>query len=205
MRHLLFFLIIVVAVSRAQVPKPPWASGGTSPAKPASTNNSKNNDSPDSASPAQSSETTLKVDVKLVNVFVTVTDEHGAPVAGLKKENFTLLEDGKPQTISVFDKESAMPLSIVLDIDTSLSTRKDLPLELSSARRFAHAILRPVDAISLYGFSEIVSEVVPFTSDLKTIDHGIDRIRMGSATALYDALYLGAQALERAKEERFWL
>ena len=199
MRHLLFFLIIVVAVSHAQVPKPPWASGGTSAAKPASSNSSKNNDGPDSTSPAQSSETTLKVDVKLVNVFVTVTDEHGAPVAGLKKEDFTLLEDGKPQTISVFDKESALPLSIVLDIDTSLSTRKDLPLELSSARRFAHAILRPVDAISLYGFSEIVSEVVPFTSDLKTIDHGIDRIRMGSATALYDALYLGAQALDTRK------
>ena len=88
---------------------------------------------------------------------------------------------------------------LCLDIDTSLSTRKDLPLELSSARRFAHAILRPVDAISLYGFSEIVSEVVPFTSDLKTIDRGIDRIRMGSATALYDALYLGAQALDTRK------
>jgi len=198
MRRLLFFLIIVIAVSHAQVPKPPWASGGTSPAKPASSS-SKNNDAPDSTSPAQSSETTLKVDVKLVNVFVTVTDEHGAPVGGLKKEDFTLLEDGKAQTISVFDKESALPLSIVLDIDTSLSTRKDLPLELSSARRFAHAILRPVDAISLYGFSEIVSEVVPFTNDLKTIDHGIDRIRMGSATALYDALYLGAQALDTRK------
>jgi Ca-activated chloride channel family protein len=199
MRRLLFFLTIVVAVSHGQVPKPPWVSGGTSPAKPASSNSSKNNDGAGSASPAQGSETTLKVDVKLVNVFVTVTDEHGAPVAGLKKESFTLLEDGKPQTISVFDKESALPLSIVLDIDTSLSTRKDLPLELSSARRFAHAILRPVDAISLYGFSEIVSEVVPFTSDLKTIDHGIDRIRTGSATALYDALYLGAQALDTRK------
>ena len=89
-----------------------------------------------------------------------------------------------------------MPLSIVLAIDTSLSTRKDLPLELASARRFAHAILRPVDALSLYQFSETVSEVTSFTSDLKVIDRGIDRIRMGSATALYDALFLGSQALE---------
>jgi len=191
-----FFLIIAVAVSYAQVPKPPWASGGSGPSKPASSDGSKTSDGPDSASAGQNSGTTLKVDVKLVNVFVTVTDEHGAPVAGLKKENFTLLEDSKPQTISVFDKESALPLSIVLDIDTSLSTRKDLPLELSSARRFAHAILRPVDALALYGFSEIVSEVVPFTSDLKAIDRGVDRVRMGSATALYDALYLGAQALD---------
>ncbi len=194
MRRLLFFLTIAVAVARAQVPKPPWATD--TPTKPGSSAPSKNNDSP---SGVQNPETTLKVDVKLVNVFVTVTDEHGAPVAGLKKENFTLLEDGKPQTISLFDKESALPLSIVLDIDTSLSTRKDLPLELSAARRFAHDILRPIDALSLYGFSEVVSEVVPFTSDLKTIDRGVDRVRLGSATALYDALYLGAEALQSRK------
>jgi Ca-activated chloride channel homolog len=148
------------------------------------------------ASLAQGPDTTFKVDVKLVNVFVTVTDEHGAPVASLKKDNFALREDGKEQKIAVFDKESALPLSIVLALDTSLSTRKDLPLELVSARRFAHAILRPIDALSLYQFSEIVNEVVPFTPDLKRIDHGIDRIRLGSATALYDALYLGSQALE---------
>jgi len=129
-------------------------------------------------------------------VFVTVTDEHGAPVASLKKEDFDLFEDGKPQTIAVFDKESALPLSIVMDIDTSLSTRKDITLELNSARHFAHTILRPVDALSLYEFSEVVSEVVPFTSDLKMIDRGIDHPRLGAATALYDALYLGSQALE---------
>ncbi len=128
---------------------------------------------------AQEPDTTFKVNVKLVNVFVTVTDEHGAPIASLKKDNFELQEDGKDQKISVFD-----------------STRKDLPLELASARRFAHAILRPIDALSLYQFSEIVNEVVPFTSDLGRIDHGVDRIRMGAATAMYDALYLGAQALE---------
>src|SRR5262249_7177051 len=89
------------------------------------------------------------------------------------------------------------PLSIVLDVDTSLSTRKDLPLELLSARRFMHAILRPVDALSLFGFSETVSEVVPFTSDFRLLDRGIDRLRLGSATALYDAMYLSSQALER--------
>src|SRR5208282_1043243 len=59
-------------------------------------------------------ETTLRVDVNLVNVFVTVTDAHGAPVGGLTKENFVLLENDQPQKISVFDKESALPLSIGL-------------------------------------------------------------------------------------------
>jgi Ca-activated chloride channel family protein len=145
---------------------------------------------------AQDSDNTFKVDVKLVNVFVTVTDEHGSPMAGLKKDNFELQEDGREQKIAVFEKESALPLSIVLAIDTSLSTRKDLPLELASARRFAHTIVRPIDGLSLYEFSEIVSELTQFTSDLRVVDRAIDRIRSGSATALYDALFLGAQALE---------
>jgi Ca-activated chloride channel homolog len=145
---------------------------------------------------AQESDNTFKVEVKLVNVFVTVTDEHGGPIAGLKKDNFEVREDGKEQKIAVFDKQSALPLSIVLAIDTSLSTRKDLPLELASARRFSHTILRPIDGLSLYQFSEIVSELTQFTSDLRQVDRAIDRIRSGSATALYDALFLGAQALE---------
>jgi Ca-activated chloride channel homolog len=143
--------------------------------------------------------TTLKVDVRLVNVFVTVTDAHGAPISHLTKDNFRLSEDGIDQKISVFDKESALPLSIILAVDTSLSTKKDLPLELASARRFAHSILRPVDGLSVFQFSEIVDEIVPFTPDLRTIDRGIDRIHVGSATALYDALYLGSRALEKRK------
>ncbi len=115
------------------------------------------------------------------------------PISG--KENFLLKEDGKEQKIAVFTKESALPLSIVLAVDTSLSTRKDLPLEQVSARKFAATILRPQDALSLYQFSEVVREMVPFSSDLKRIDAGIDRIRNGAATALYDMVYLGSQAL----------
>ena len=146
---------------------------------------------------AEEPETTIKVDVKLVNVFVTVTDGRGAPVANLLKENFVLKEDGKEQKIAIFSRESALPLSIVLAVDTSLSTRKDLPLELISARKFVHAIVRPQDGLAVYKFSEEVSLMVPFTSDLKKIDAGIDRVRNGSATALYDAIFLGSQALSR--------
>src|SRR5208282_2806912 len=146
---------------------------------------------------AEEPETTIKVDVKLVNVFVTVTDARGAPVGNLQKENFLLKEDGKEQKIAIFSRESALPLSIALAVDTSLSTRKDLPLELASARKFAHAIVRPQDGLALYKFSEEVSLMVPFTSDLKKIDAGIDRERNGAATALYDAVYLGSNALSR--------
>jgi Ca-activated chloride channel family protein len=145
-------------------------------------------------------ETTLRVDVNLVNVFVTVTDEHGAPLGGLTKENFVLQEDEHEQKIAVFDKESALPLSIALAIDTSLSTRHDLPLEQASAKRFAHAILRPVDALSVYAFSEVVRESTPgYTADLKRIDESIDHIRAGAATALYDAIYLASRALDHRK------
>jgi Ca-activated chloride channel homolog len=142
-------------------------------------------------------ETTLKVDVKLVNVYVTVTDDHGAPVGGLKKENFVVQEDGREQKISVFDKESAVPLSIALAIDTSLSTRHDLPLEQASAKRFARAILRPVDALSVYAFSETVAQATGYTAELKRIDEGIDHIRLGAATALFDAVYVTSRSLDK--------
>ena len=146
---------------------------------------------------AQPPETTLKVDVRLVNVFVTATDAHGAPVATLQKDNFRLKEDGKEQKIAVFDRESALPLSIVLAVDTSLSTEEGPSAGTGLGAQVFHTILRPQDGLSLYRFSEEVNEVVPFTSDLKKIDAGIDRIRNGSATALYDAIFVGAQALGR--------
>lgn len=138
---------------------------------------------------------TFKVDVRLVNVLVTVTDENGAPISHLHRDNFQIREDGKPEKISVFQRESGLPLSIVLAVDTSLSTRKDLPYELAVAHKFIHAILRPVDMLSLYQFYEDVDEVLPFTSDLKKIDRGLTRFRVGGGTALYDAIYLGTRAL----------
>ncbi len=140
-------------------------------------------------------EPAISVDVKLVNVFVTVTDANGAPARTLTKDNFALFEDGVPQAISVFSRESQLPLSIVMAVDASLSTKKDLKLELVSARKFAHEIMRPQDSLALYQFSEVVEELVPFTADLKRIDAGIERVHVRSATAMYDAIYLGAEAL----------
>lgn len=157
--------------------------------------------SPEPSRPQQNqTATTLKVDVNLVNVFVTVTDSHGSPIGGLTKNNFILEEDDQPQKIAVFGRESALPISIALAIDTSLSTRHDLPLEQASAKRFARAIIRPIDAMSVYGFSEIVNESTRgYTSDLKAIDEAIEHVRMGAATALYDAIYLTSRALDKRK------
>ena len=66
------------------------------------------------------------MDVQLVNVFVNVTDRNGAIVGGLTREDFAVTEDGRPQQIAVFEKQSEMPLNLTLAIDTSGSVRKDL-------------------------------------------------------------------------------
>jgi Ca-activated chloride channel homolog len=173
----------------SSVPRPPDAN------RPATPSSVPHPPEKQQAAPAEDSGTTIKVNVKLVNVFATVTNSGGAPVSSLKQEDFQIFEDGKPQKIAVFQRESELPLSIVIAIDSSLSTRTNQKLELESARRFSHAILRPIDGISLFQFSEVVDQLTPFTADLRVIDRGINRVHTGAATALYDTLYLGSDAL----------
>ena len=177
------------AQAQSTVPRPPNAD------KPATTGAVPHPPEKQEASPAEETDSSIRVNVKLVNVFSTVTTVGGAPVSTLKQDDFQVFEDGKPQKIAVFQRESELPLSIVIAVDTSLSTRNDQKLELDSARRFARAILRPIDGISLFQFSEVVDQLTPFTADIRTIDKGISRIRTGAATALYDTLYLGSDAL----------
>lgn len=137
----------------------------------------------------------IKVNVKLVNVFVNVTDANGSPVGGLTKDDFTIAEDGHPQKIAVFERDSEMPLSIVLAIDTSGSVAKDLAIEKRAAHTFVHSLMRPVDRFDLIDFSSDVREVVSFTNNLKRIDYGIENLVTGPATALYSAVYLASQSL----------
>ena len=150
--------------------------------------------------PAESSDVPgIKVEVKLVNVFVSVRDANGRTIPDLKKTDFQLAEDGIPQNIAIFSQESALPLSIVMAVDTSLSTRDNLRFELSSARQFAHDIVNPIrhDAIALYQFDEEVKELAPFTSDIRRIDRAISQVTVGGTTSLFDAVYLASQALKK--------
>jgi Ca-activated chloride channel homolog len=150
---------------------------------------------PGSQSQSQKDESTYRVNVRLVNVFTTVTDSRGAPVADLNKNDFQLFEDGIPQTIKVFEKESAIPLSIALAIDTSPSTMRDFKLETSSARRFVHSILRNEDRLSVFQVTENIDQLTRFTSDLKTIERGIEDLRTGPGTSIYDAIFLCSESL----------
>jgi len=113
----------------------------------------------------------------------------------LKQEDFRVLEDGVPQNIRLFDRESEMPLSILMAIDTSESTRRDLRLEMVSAKKFAHSIVRAQDRLAIFQVAENIDQLTRFTADLRSIDHAIDRLQVGAGTALYDAIFLGADAL----------
>ena len=144
---------------------------------------------------ARAQDVTFKMDVKLVNVFVNVTDQNGAIVGGLSRDDFALFEDGRPQKISLFERQSEVPLNITLAIDTSDSVYKDRALEHDAGKRFALALLRPQDQMSVIEFATFVTERTSFTNNLKQIDHGLDSLRGGDSTALYDAIYLASQRL----------
>ena len=108
---------------------------------------------------------TISVNVRLVNVFVNVTDDKGSPIPGLTRDDFLLSEDDHPQKIAVFERQSELPLEIVLAIDTSGSVHKDLLLEQEAAKHFVHSLLRPVDHLDLMEFADNVREVVFFTNN----------------------------------------
>jgi Ca-activated chloride channel family protein len=124
-----------------------------------------------------------------------VTNKYGAPVSGLTQKDFVLSEDGRPQAIAYFEQQTDVPLSMVLAIDTSGSTRKDLPLEKAAARTFVGSMLRPVDRLELMDFNSEVREVVPFTASVRRINDGLNDLDVGPATALYQAIYQASQDL----------
>jgi Ca-activated chloride channel family protein len=138
---------------------------------------------------------TLRMDVKLVNVFVNVTDPNGAIVGGLTRQDFAVAEDNRPQEIAVFERQSELPLNLTLAIDTSGSVFKDRALEAEAARRFVHVLMRPQDQMSLFEFATDVREVTSFTNKVSLIDRGLGSLRGGDATALYDAIYLASRRL----------
>ena len=80
--------------------------------------------------------TTFSTDVKVVNVFATVRNKRGQIVSHLNKDDFRLEEDGRPQTIRYFSRESGLPLTLGLLVDTSLSQLRVLGDERRASYRF---------------------------------------------------------------------
>ena len=139
---------------------------------------------------------TIRVETRLVNVALNVVDGKGAPVGGLGKDDLQITEDGRPQKIAVFERESSTPLSIVLAIDASESVLRNERLEKEAAKHFVKALLRDQDELDLMDFADTVREIVPFTNQVKRIGDGLNELQHGDATALYDAIYLAGQRLQ---------
>lgn len=146
------------------------------------------------ASPQQG--TTFHVDVGLVNVFCSVTDQAGAPIGDLTRDDFSLFENGKAQAIAVFERDTSAPLAIALSVDLSGSTHKDFLTEQQAAQHFAKDVLRPQDRADLLAFSDGTREVTGFTSDARRIANGLASLHPGKGgTAFYGSILLAAQLL----------
>ncbi len=139
--------------------------------------------------------TTFHVDVRLVNIFVNVTDQNGSIVGGLTRDDFAVFEDGRPQEISIFERQSELPLNLTLAIDTSGSVHKDMSEEAGAAKRFVRAILRPQDQMSVLQFATHVRVVAPFTNNVAAIEHRLDHLQPYWASAVYDAICQGSAML----------
>jgi len=145
---------------------------------------------------AEEPETTFKIDVKLVNVFVTVTDGRGAPVANLQKENFVLQETAKSRRSRSLTRSRRCLCRLRWPWIRAWYQKRSAAGACFGAQVCTHNCAA-AGRLAVYKFSEEVSLMVPFTSDLKKIDAAIDKMHNGAATALYDAIYLGSHALSR--------
>ena len=137
----------------------------------------------------------MKVRVNLVGVITSVLDSSGNPVTDLPRQSFRLYEDGRRQQIDLFERQTNLPLDLALMIDTSLSTYNDMKFEREAAEGFVHQVLRPGDRMAVFSFAYHVHQLSPFTSNESTLDRALRRLRSGTGTSLFDAIYLGSHAL----------
>ena len=96
-------------------------------------------------------EPVFSTEVKVVNVLATVRDGNGALITGLSQEDFALSEDGRPQTIRYFSRETDLPLTLGLAVDTSASQRRVMDAERGATLRFLDSVVRP-------GFSDAIRQ-----------------------------------------------
>jgi len=137
----------------------------------------------------------VRVETQLVTVPTVVTDKTGHPISSLKLENFAVLEDGKPQTLTNFSTTEA-PFEIALLLDTSGSTRQELGLIRDAANEFLNA-LRTGDRVAIIGFNNsqgpnglmaAVDVLSPLTDKRVILRNAIATLRTSNGTPFYDAL-----------------
>jgi VWFA-related protein len=135
-------------------------------------------------------EQTIAVDVDLVNIYFTVCTKKGRLLSNLPRERFTIFEDDQPQRITNFSRETDLPLTIVLLIDTSGSVRYKLDFEQEAAIDFLQSTLRRGrDQAAIFTFNSSLNLRQDYTDDPQLLASAVRRIHAGGGTGLYDALY----------------
>jgi Ca-activated chloride channel family protein len=138
----------------------------------------------------QESTATIRVPVDLVNVLFTVVNKKGQLISNLSRDDFKVYEDGKPQKILFFGRETNLPLRIGILIDTSNSIRLRLQFEQQAATDFLYDTVRPdTDKAFVVGFDVEPVMVQDYTDDLDKLKEGINALQAGGGTGLYDAIY----------------
>jgi Ca-activated chloride channel family protein len=147
----------------------------------------------------------IRVDVNLVRVITTVKNAAGDPVGSLSRGDFTVLDNGVPQQVAVFEHHTEQPLSVALLIDTSGSTAKDLKYEVDSISRFLHALFaegNPKDTVALFSFNYQVVKHNHFTRNAGPIERSLHALHGEAGTSLYDAIYLASRELDNRDGRR---
>ncbi|MGO8814109.1 MAG: VWA domain-containing protein [Terriglobia bacterium] len=140
------------------------------------------------------SPTILRIPVYLVNVPLTVTDKKNRLVIMMTKDDFNLFEDGKPQTIQYFSRETDLALRIGLLIDTSNSIRDRLRFEQQAATDFlSDTIRRGKDQAFVVGFDVEPQIVEDYTDNVEQLSNAIRSLQAGGVTSLYDAIYIACR------------
>ena len=139
--------------------------------------------------------------VNLVEVYAAVTDQSGNPVSGLKRGDFTVLEDGRPQALSAF-AEGDFPLSVAVAVDHSFSMgTKQLPTAVSAARTFLGE-LRTQDQSMLMGVGSEVEVLAPLSTDRPAQMRALSALKPWGTTGLHDAIIQSVDAVQAAKGRR---
>ena len=141
--------------------------------------------------------------VNLVEVYATVTDRLGEPVAGLTAADFRVAEDGTPQSITAF-AAGEFPLAVAIAIDRSFSMAGNgnrLAVAKSAARSFIGA-LRPTDQVMVIAIGSDTGIVAPLSSDRGAALAAVDRLEAWGTTPLYDAALAALDAIQAARGRR---
>jgi VWFA-related protein len=132
----------------------------------------------------------VPIDVVRVTLLVSVADNRGRLVTNLKKEDFRVYEDDRPQTILEFGRETDLPLSIAMLVDSSGSVIDKLKFEQEAAVNFFfNTVKRRKDRAQVVMFdSEVRVLLKDFSDEPETLADAVRKIRAGGGTAAHDAV-----------------